>query len=199
METYSLTGSVQNFLALLHLTLNSCTCSGISTGMLWAALLGGGFAFMVGGLAGASRQHSHPNNNTMSRNEKFWVDQVTPPPPPGERQGVGNHKGGGGMLIGLPPDGAGEGWSLAGVGRVWLSAPNTRRCGGPPRARACGLLRFAWDALWVGVGQGRGHLCSLSRNFRMFVTGERVGAGVGMGLALRLERELGLGAWTGSA
>ena len=33
----------------------------------------------------------------MSRNEKFWVDQVTVPhPPPGERQGVGNDKGGGG-------------------------------------------------------------------------------------------------------
>ena len=39
-----------------------------------------------------------PHNNTMSRNEKFWVDQVTVPQPPGERQGVGNDKGGGGIL-----------------------------------------------------------------------------------------------------
>ena len=101
METYSLTGSVQNFLVLLHFTMNSCTRSPPSTGMLWAALLGGGFAFLVGGLAGASRQHSHPHNNTMSRNKKFWVDQVTvppPPPPPGERQGVGNDKGGGVLI-----------------------------------------------------------------------------------------------------
>ena len=32
----------------------------------------------------------------MSHNEKFWVDQVTVPhpPPPGDRQGVGNDKGG---------------------------------------------------------------------------------------------------------
>ena len=43
------------FLVLLHFTLNSCTCSPLSTRMLWAALLGGGFAFLVGGLAGASR------------------------------------------------------------------------------------------------------------------------------------------------
>ena len=47
--------------------------------------------------SGSAPQHSHPHNNTMSRNEKFWVDQVTvPTPPPGERQGVGNNKGGGG-------------------------------------------------------------------------------------------------------
>ena len=47
--------------------------------------------------SGSAPQHSHPHNNTMSRNEKFWVDQVTvpqPPPPPGERQGVGNDTGG---------------------------------------------------------------------------------------------------------
>ena len=31
----------------------------------------------------------------MSRNEKFWVDQVMVPPPPEERQGVGKDKGGG--------------------------------------------------------------------------------------------------------
>ena len=37
------------------LTLNSCTCSLLSTGMLWAALLGGGLALLIGGLAGASR------------------------------------------------------------------------------------------------------------------------------------------------
>ena len=46
--------------------------------------------------SGSTPQHSHPHNNTMSRNENFWVDQVTvPQPPPGERQGVGNDKGGG--------------------------------------------------------------------------------------------------------
>ena len=44
--------------------------------------------------SGSAPQHSHPHNNTMSRNENFWVDQVTPPPPPGERQGVGNDTGG---------------------------------------------------------------------------------------------------------
>ena len=44
--------------------------------------------------SGSAQQHSHPHNNTMSRNEKFWVDQVTPPPPPREQQGVGNDKGG---------------------------------------------------------------------------------------------------------
>ena len=48
--------------------------------------------------SGSAPQHSHPHNNTMSRNEKFWVDQVTGPPPPGERQGVGNDKGGGGCV-----------------------------------------------------------------------------------------------------
>ena len=48
-ETYSLTGSVENFLVLLHLTLNSCTRSPLSTGMLRAALLGGGFAFSGSG------------------------------------------------------------------------------------------------------------------------------------------------------
>ena len=46
--------------------------------------------------SGSAPQHSHPHNNTMSRNEKFWVDQVTVPPAHGERQGVGNDKGGGG-------------------------------------------------------------------------------------------------------
>ena len=29
--------------------------------------------------SGSAPQHSHPHNNTMSRNEQFWVDQVTPP------------------------------------------------------------------------------------------------------------------------
>ena len=37
--------------------------------------------------SGSAPQHSHPHNNTMSRNEKFWVDQVMPPR---------NDKGGGG-------------------------------------------------------------------------------------------------------
>ena len=45
------------------------------------------------GTSGSAPQHSQPHNNTMSRNEKLWVDQVTPPPaPPGGRQGVGNDK-----------------------------------------------------------------------------------------------------------
>ena len=37
------------------------------------------------------------HNNTVSCNEKFWVEQVMVPhpPPPGEGQGVGNDKGGG--------------------------------------------------------------------------------------------------------
>ena len=46
--------------------------------------------------SGSAPQHSHPHNNTMSRNEKFWVDQVTVPhpPPPGNDKGWGK-KGGG--------------------------------------------------------------------------------------------------------
>ena len=49
--------------------------------------------------SGSTPQHSHPHNNAMSHNENFWVDQVTVPhPSPGERQGVGNDKGGGGTL-----------------------------------------------------------------------------------------------------
>ena len=36
------------------------------------------------------------HNNTVSCNEKFWVEQVTVPHPPrGEGQGVGNERGGG--------------------------------------------------------------------------------------------------------
>ena len=49
--------------------------------------------------SGSAPQHSHPHNNTMSRNEKFWVDQVTvphPPPPPGNDKGWGTTRGGGG-------------------------------------------------------------------------------------------------------
>ena len=164
------------FLGPAPLTLNSCTCSPLSTGILGAALLGGGFAFLVGGLAGASRflgthfpsgmsvvkynlfpklcpiphapralfthttsvsefrslsssvtggnmvvlsssisakvskmsRHeckgykwqcptTQPHNNTMSRNEKFWVDQVTVPHPPlGNDKGWGTTRGGGG-------------------------------------------------------------------------------------------------------
>ena len=46
--------------------------------------------------SGSVPQHSHPHNNTMSRNEKSWVDQVTPPPPPPENdKGRGTTKGGG--------------------------------------------------------------------------------------------------------
>ena len=47
---------------------------------------------------GSAPQHSHPHNNTVSCNEKFWVDQVTSPPRGGrtrggEGQGVGKDKG----------------------------------------------------------------------------------------------------------
>ena len=46
--------------------------------------------------SGSAPQHSHLHNNTMSRNENFWVDQVTVPHPPrGERQGGGGRQGGG--------------------------------------------------------------------------------------------------------
>ena len=46
---------------------------------------------------GSTPQHSHPHNNTMSRNEKFWVDQVTVPPPPlGNDKGWATTRGGGG-------------------------------------------------------------------------------------------------------
>ena len=38
------------------------------------------------------------HNNTVSCNEKFWVEQVTVTHPPGEGQGVGKDKGGGGVL-----------------------------------------------------------------------------------------------------
>ena len=38
--------------------------------------------------SGSASQHSHPHNNTVSRNKKFCVDQVTaPPPPPGKDKG----------------------------------------------------------------------------------------------------------------
>ena len=46
--------------------------------------------------SGSAPQHSHPHNNTMSRNEKFWVDQVAPPPPSGNDKGWGTTRGGGG-------------------------------------------------------------------------------------------------------
>ena len=47
--------------------------------------------------SGTAPQHNHPHNNTLSRNENFWVDQVTVPhAPPWEGQGVGKDKGGGG-------------------------------------------------------------------------------------------------------
>ena len=49
--------------------------------------------------SGSAPQHSHPHNNTMSRNEKFWVDQVTVPPPPGGNdKGWGMTRGGGATL-----------------------------------------------------------------------------------------------------
>ena len=45
--------------------------------------------------SGSAPQHSHAQNNTMSRNEKFWVDQVTVPHPPrGNDKGWGTTRGG---------------------------------------------------------------------------------------------------------
>ena len=50
--------------------------------------------------SGSAPQHSHPHNNTMSRNEKFWVDQVTVPHPPlGNDKGWGTTRGGGGESL----------------------------------------------------------------------------------------------------
>ena len=47
--------------------------------------------------SGSAPHHSHPHNNTMSRNKKFWVDQVTVPPPPrGTTRGGERQRGGGG-------------------------------------------------------------------------------------------------------
>ena len=47
--------------------------------------------------SGSAPQHSHPHNNTMSRNEKSWVNQVTVPhPPQGNDKGWGTTKVGGG-------------------------------------------------------------------------------------------------------
>ena len=49
------------------------------------------------GYNGSASQHSHPHNNTVSRNNKFCVDQVTPlpPTPPGKDKGWGRARGGG--------------------------------------------------------------------------------------------------------
>ena len=48
-------------------------------------------------------QHSHPHNNTMSRNEKFWVEQVTVPHPPlGYDKGWGTTRAGGGGGYAIP-------------------------------------------------------------------------------------------------
>ena len=50
--------------------------------------------------SGSAPQHSHPHNNTVSRNEKFWVDQVTlPPPPQGNDKGWGTTRGGEGTQL----------------------------------------------------------------------------------------------------
>ena len=43
--------------------------------------------------SGSAPQHNHLHNNTMSRNQNFWVDQVTPPPPRGNDNGWGTTKG----------------------------------------------------------------------------------------------------------
>ena len=51
--------------------------------------------------SGSAPQHSHPHISTMSRNEKFWVDQVTvpqPPPPPRGTTRGGERQRGGGVL-----------------------------------------------------------------------------------------------------
>ena len=54
--------------------------------------------------SGSAPQHSHPHNNTMSCNEKFWVDPVTVPHPPlGNDKGWGTTRGGGGGHHGLVP------------------------------------------------------------------------------------------------
>ena len=51
--------------------------------------------------SGTAPQHSHPHNNTVSRNKKFWVDQVTVPHPahPRRRTKGGEGQGGGGGYI----------------------------------------------------------------------------------------------------
>ena len=88
--------------------------------------------------SGSAPQHSHPHNKTMSRNDKFWVDQLTPPPPPGKQQGVGNDKGGGGVRC---------------LGSVWTTTPGpslaTTEAKPAGRVRAC-----AWAGAWVGGGWG---------------------------------------------
>ena len=59
--------------------------------------------------SGSTPQHTHPHNNTMSRNEKFWVDQVTvPQPPPGNDKGWGTTRGGGGNQKAMHPKGVGQ-------------------------------------------------------------------------------------------
>ena len=57
--------------------------------------------------SGSAPQHSHPHNNTVSRNEKIRVDQVTVPQPPpplggGKTRGGKRHGGGGGEITTLP-------------------------------------------------------------------------------------------------
>ena len=46
--------------------------------------------------SGSASQHSYPHNNTLSRNRKIYVAQVTPPHAPWEGQGGGGGGGGGG-------------------------------------------------------------------------------------------------------
>ena len=50
--------------------------------------------------SGSAPQHSHTHKTTMSRNEKFWFDQVTVPHPPplGNDKGWGTTRGGGGCV-----------------------------------------------------------------------------------------------------
>ena len=74
--------------------------------------------------SGSTPQHSHPHNNTMSRNEKFWVDQVTvPQPPPGNDKGWGTTRGGGGAE---GKGGRGVGVSVACIGSQHTTGS---RCG----------------------------------------------------------------------
>ena len=73
-EIYSLTSLVKNFFVLLHLTLNSLTCSPLSTWMLWTTPLGGGLAILAGGLAitGAGRSFGTHLPSGMSVVKWLW-------------------------------------------------------------------------------------------------------------------------------
>ena len=101
--------------------------------------------------SGSAPQHSHPHNNTMRRNEKFWVDQVTVPhpPPPGERQGVGNDKGGGGYHT----QRAGEAYLFFGGGSSHDKLPELAHQKALEKSlgikdQGCPVLRLSHEAMW---------------------------------------------------